>query len=71
MIHFHIRWCDSKLDWEAFQTPEEALARANELVRPGETYVIQEMDGMCPRCRSLTPVLIPVRDNAPTGSELS
>ena len=54
MIHFHIRWSDSKLDWEAFQTREEATARAEELVRPGETYAIAEVDGRCPRCKSLT-----------------
>ena len=66
MTHFHIRWSDSKLDWEAFQTREEATARAKELVRRGETYVIEEVDGTCPRCKSLPGL----RDNAQTGSEL-
>jgi hypothetical protein len=67
MIHFHIRWSDSKLDWEAFQTREEAIAQAKELARPGETYVIAEFDGTCPRCKSLTGLT----DRALTGSELS
>ena len=71
MIHFHIRWSDSKLDWKAFQTPEEAMTQANELVRPGGTYVIEELDGACPRCRNLPRAPIPVRDNALNGSELS
>lgn len=50
MIHFHIRWSDSKLDWEAFQTREEATESAKELVLPGETYIVEEFDGSCPRC---------------------
>lgn len=66
MIHFRICWSDSMLDWEAFPTREEATARANELVRPGETYVIAEVDGTCPRCESLTGL----RDSALTGTEL-
>ncbi|HEY7099553.1 MAG TPA: hypothetical protein VH437_22705 [Terriglobales bacterium] len=66
MIHFHIRWASSKLDWEAFQTREEAIEQANELMRPGETYVIAEFDGACPRCKSLAST-----DNTQPGSELS
>jgi hypothetical protein len=53
MVHFHIYWSDSKLDWEAFQTREDATKQAKELVRPGETYVIEQFDGTCPRCMSL------------------
>jgi hypothetical protein len=53
MIHFHIQWSDSKLDWEAFQTREEAIAQAAVLMRPGETYLIEEFDAACPRCMSL------------------
>ena len=50
MVHFHIHWSDSKLDWEAFQNREDAIAQAKELARPGETYVIEQFDGTCPRC---------------------
>lgn len=53
MIHFHICWSESKLDWEAFRTREEAITQAKELVRPGETYLIQQFDGNCPRCSQL------------------
>ena len=54
MLHFHIQWCDSKLDWETFQTREDATTQAKELVRPGETYVIEQFDDTCPRCMSLS-----------------
>jgi hypothetical protein len=53
MRHYHIRWSNSKLDWEAFLTSDEAQAQAEQLVRLGETYVIEEVDGDCPRCSSL------------------
>ena len=53
MLHFHICWSESKLDWEAFETREDALTQAQELVRPGETYVVQQFDGDCPRCHHL------------------
>jgi len=26
MNHYHIRWADSKIDWQAFQTKDEAVA---------------------------------------------
>jgi PAS domain S-box-containing protein len=50
MIHYHIRWGSSKLDWETFQTAEDAKAAAEQLVRTGETYTIHESDGDCPAC---------------------
>jgi hypothetical protein len=53
MSHYHIRWSNSKLDWEAFSTSEEAQAQAEQLVRVGESYVIELLDGDCPRCSSL------------------
>ena len=34
MVHYHIRWGNSKLDWEAFQTETEAKAVAELLKRP-------------------------------------
>jgi len=49
--HFHIRWGrNPQVDWESFLTHEEADARARELMRPGETYTIEEFDHACERC---------------------
>lgn len=50
MTHYHIRWSNTKLDWEPFKTEAEAQIRAKELVRPGETYTIEQLDGDCPQC---------------------
>jgi hypothetical protein len=30
MKHYHIQWNDSKLDWKAFQTEEEAEKEPND-----------------------------------------
>ena len=50
--HYHIRWSGkATLDWERFSTPGEAEVSAKQLVRMGETYAIEEHDGMCLRCR--------------------
>jgi hypothetical protein len=50
--HFHIRWSGkATLDWEGFSTRKEAEASAKQLVRPRETYAIEEHDGACLRCR--------------------
>lgn len=38
------------MDWESFGTFAEAEARAKELVRREETYVIEQRDQTCPRC---------------------
>ena len=51
MPHYHMRWSNSTLDWEAFSTSEEAEAHAKQLVRLGESYV--QADGDCQRCSSL------------------
>jgi hypothetical protein len=53
MPHYHIRWSNSTLDWEAFSTSEEAEAQAQQLVRLGESYIILQADGDCQRCSSL------------------
>ena len=50
--HFHIRW-PNQLDWERFETEQEAAARASELVQPGETYRIEAFDGACTVCGEL------------------
>ena len=43
-MHFHIRWSDSKLDWERFSTPEEAEQAARRLARRGETFTVESAD---------------------------
>jgi hypothetical protein len=52
--HYHIRWSGTAaLDWDRFDTRVEAEASAEQLVRPRETYTIEEFDGTCPRCRTV------------------
>jgi hypothetical protein len=53
VIHFHIRWSNSKFDWEAFQNQTEADKAAKQLVRPGESFTIEQFDGECPQCQAL------------------
>jgi hypothetical protein len=54
--HFHIRWLPtSALDWQRFDTQEEAETRANELVLPDETYTIELITGNCETCAALGP----------------
>lgn len=53
MRHYHIQWKDSKLDWQAFQTEEEAETEAERLKRPGEKYAVVQRDGHCPRCAEI------------------
>jgi hypothetical protein len=50
MNHYHIRWGDGTLDWEAFRNEENAQKAANSLVLDGETYAIEQLDGNCSRC---------------------
>jgi len=51
--HYHIRWSGkATLDWESFSTRKEAEARAKELVRRKETYIIEEHYQACPRCQA-------------------
>jgi hypothetical protein len=47
--HFHIQWSSKdSLDWECFETHEEATARAVYLLQPGEAFMIQEVSEACP-----------------------
>lgn len=46
--HFHIHWAGKDLDWECFDTREEARMRAGELARPGESFTIEEVSMNCP-----------------------
>jgi hypothetical protein len=53
MAHYHIRWSGKAvLDWQCFSTHEEAMASARQLVRQGETYIIEEHDETCQRCQA-------------------
>jgi hypothetical protein len=54
-MHHHIRWSTSKLDWEVFNTREEANTAAKQLVLPNERYNIEQFDGNCPRCEAMKP----------------
>lgn len=50
--HFHIRW-PKKLDWKPFPTREEAVALAEQIKKPYESYVIEERDDRCERRSAL------------------
>lgn len=53
-MHYHIRWSDSKLDWERFSTRKEAEEAAGQLVLPGETFTLEPVDDRtCVQCRGL------------------
>jgi hypothetical protein len=50
--HYHIRWSGkTTLDWERFSTRKEAEASAKQLVQQDETFMIEEHDATCLRCR--------------------
>lgn len=51
VLHYHIRWVNGSLDWEAFSTSVEAEVGAKQLAWPGELYAIDAHDGDCPICR--------------------
>jgi hypothetical protein len=60
VTHYHIRWSGKvPLDWQRFTTPDEAKISAKQLVRRGETYVIEEHDEACPRCQAAMKVKSP------------
>lgn len=53
-LHYHIRWLPkASLDWQAFDSQEDAEARARELVRPNESFTIETIQGYCDICRPL------------------
>ena len=56
MTHYHIRWTNSELDWEAFPTRDEAETEAERLKRLDESYTIEELDGDCQRCKNISPL---------------
>ena len=50
-MHYHIRWSDSKLDWERFTTRQEAEQAARKLARSGETFTLEHVeDKTCMQC---------------------
>jgi hypothetical protein len=49
-LHYHIRWSNAAMYWERLNTHAEANVRAIQLMRPGETYTIEELNADCPRC---------------------
>jgi len=54
-MHYHIRWSDSKLDWERFSTHQEAEQAASQLVRPGETFIVEHVDDKaCMQCLKIS-----------------
>jgi hypothetical protein len=48
--HYHIRWSTIGLDWERFSSEADADEAANQLARPGETYIVEQFDGACLTC---------------------
>jgi hypothetical protein len=45
--HFHIRWDGTTLDWECFESREEAEERATFLKFDGETFAVEEVVEEC------------------------
>ena len=43
-MHYHIRWSDSKLDWQRFDTREEAEQAARQMLRRGETFTVEHVE---------------------------
>lgn len=50
--HFHIRWDSGRIDWERFNSREEAEQRAQEIVLSRETYSIEQFDDSCEHCKT-------------------
>ena len=68
-FHFHIHWNSKEnLDWEGFDSHAEALARALEIARPGEMFVIEEISATCPVCEPAS--LKPYSSLAPGPTEV-
>jgi hypothetical protein len=51
-FHYHIRWHGGggALDWETWSTRAAAEYSAQQMVRRGETYVIEEFGEACMTC---------------------
>src|SRR5215475_15899072 len=53
-VHYHIRWSGKPLDWQGFDSIDEAESRAREIVQRDESYRIEKFDGDCVRCMAPT-----------------
>jgi hypothetical protein len=54
-MHYHIRWSNSKLDWQGFRTREEAVQAARQLARPGESFTLEHVeDETCMPCLKIS-----------------
>jgi hypothetical protein len=67
--HYHIRWANAKVDWQAFRTKDEAVAEAERLKRLDENYNIEEHDGNCEICLPLIPNTRIAETGSVDGSE--
>ena len=55
MTHFHIRWSQTgRLDWERFDSREEAKERVLEIAHPMDSFKVEECDRTCAACRALS-----------------
>ncbi|PYU27555.1 MAG: hypothetical protein DMG32_06440 [Acidobacteria bacterium] len=52
-FHHHIRWQGGALNWETWSTRAAAEYSARQIVRPGETYVIEEFGEACMTCGAI------------------
>jgi hypothetical protein len=60
----HIHWSGKGLDWERFDTHEEAEKGAEHLALPGETFIIEEHGQSCPQCMPLMKRIPGTRDGS-------
>ena len=52
-MHYHINWSTSGFDWERFECYEAATKEASSMVRPDETFTIEQVDNDCIVCEKL------------------
>jgi hypothetical protein len=49
--HFHIHWTKSdRMNWESFESHNEALSHALEVAQQGEMFTIEEASVPCRLC---------------------
>jgi hypothetical protein len=51
--HFHINWFSVGIDWELFKSQEDAHKAASLLVRPHETFTVEQFHDNCPVCTKI------------------
>jgi hypothetical protein len=53
MSHYHIRVSGAEaMEWEPFNTREEAEDAAQKRIRAGQTYTVEELGEGCTRCQA-------------------